>query len=259
MMNLPRHYASKSRRAFSHYFPVWAPNTPIALGDVGIIQDNCFTKVSNIDKFLKDFNIVQQKGNTIDRIMFCSDGFVNILTKITGQILPFGNTGLNEIDGGFIVEFGKKDAVLFKAENLQCKIVENYIELGSNILSLFREKKWSKDYYVVTAIQCATNTTLVTSNAKKAQITLKANTDIHNSEVKLADFNGELVAVARTGIGIEIISSNSLTPFVQLSKLDGSKKEAWDFKPKKFSDDDSETNINEGMCFRKVYPGELPV
>lgn len=208
-------YTDEMKKKFG-YLATWLPGTPFILGDIGILNDNVFTHVA----FLNDFNIqfdprIDENGDDVE---YSSQGSVSIATKMSGTIAPQGST-LGDIDAGFIVEFGNENSVFFKANDIKTNLIENTAKLGEQILSLYREGRWNKNWVIITELVSAKTATILISNSTNAKIELRANANIDAKKLDIADAKFDFGATFSKGMDTKIIAQSGLTPLFKVMGL----------------------------------------
>ena len=214
-MATSRKYTRELRKQFG-YFATWLPGTPIALGDIGVMKKNVFTKIAN----LEDFGISFVEEPDLDRsdIEHSSSGAVSVTTKASGNLSPAGSQ-VAEADAGIIVEFSKKNAILFKATGPLSPSIKDQITLGKQILELYRQGRWDKDWTVVTEVVTARSATIIISISAGGKIELKAKGDLGIAQLDIADAYLELGVNYSKDLSTTIIAKEGLTPLFKGSKI----------------------------------------
>lgn len=199
------------------YLATWLPGTPLALGDIGILKKNKFNRIGRLEDLEVDFTI--RTDETKEDIEHSTEGGHSITTKLAGALSPPGSS-LLQADAGIIIEFLKEKAIIFKATGATSPSIENQIELANNIIELFQQGKWNKDWVVITELVHAESTSVIIANSSQAKIELKVNAEgalplvlnIGNADLKLAP-------VISKDLLTEIIATEALTPLFKASKL----------------------------------------
>lgn len=110
MPNVHKSYSKELFQQFG-YFTTWLPNLKIALGDIGYLTDNQFTKVTTLSDLDIPFT-TDETHNTIT-LDYASAGGLSVQIKGAGE-LPLPNSALLETDAGCIIQFSKENALLLK-------------------------------------------------------------------------------------------------------------------------------------------------
>jgi hypothetical protein len=138
-----------------------------------------------------------------------------VTTKLSGTAGPQGSV-LTNLDAGIIVEFSKENSTLFKANNTTSPSIKDIIKLGEQVLKLYREGKWNKNWVIVTDLVEAENATVIISNNSNSKIELKANANIDAPTLDIADAEFKFSTQFSRGLETKIISAEGLTPLFKV-------------------------------------------
>jgi hypothetical protein len=214
-MRTSKKYTKELKRQFG-YLATWLPGTPLSLGDIGVLRNNEFTKISNLADLGITFEI--ELDSTKADIEHSSKGAVSISTKASGAIATQGSV-LGEIDAGVTVVFSKESAILFKANGTTSPSIKDQIKLGKEILKLYKEGKWDKDWAVVTEKVDAESATILISSSKNGKIELKAKGEIETKNIDIADAELDFELSYSKDLSTKIFAEESLTPLFKASKV----------------------------------------
>src|SRR5688572_12513976 len=208
-------YTDDLRKRFG-YYATWLPGTPLSLGDVGLVKDNVFTRVANIE----DFKIKFEKltDDSPDDLEYSSKGSVSVTAKLSGTVTPEGSS-LGKLDAGFIVEFQNENSILFKANQAKIGLIKNTNTLGDQVLRLYEEGKWNKHWVVITELVKSESATILISNSANGKIELKANASVDAPKLDIADAKFELGAIFSKGLETKIIAQTGLTPLFKVKGI----------------------------------------
>ncbi|RXK86373.1 DNA/RNA non-specific endonuclease [Filimonas effusa] len=211
-------YTGEMRKHFG-YHATWLPNTPLALGDVGIMKGDVFIKVSDLAargvSFQKGFPETNPKPADID---YSSKGAVSMTTKLAGKAAPVGSA-LTDVDAGVIIEFSKENAIIFQANGTLVHAIEDTLEVGAQIIELFKAGKWDKNWVVITELVSAESETLLIASGKNMKVELKANANISAASLNIADTQFGFTLQGSSSLQTKIVASQGLTPLFRLMKL----------------------------------------
>ncbi len=205
-------YTNEMKKKFG-YYATWNPGVPLKLGDIGTFNDNVFTRLSNLEERGIEFEIRQDTTKT--PLEHNSEGSVSVTTKLSGTVAPQGSV-LTNLDAGIIVEFSKENSTLFKANNTTSPSIADSIKLGEQILELYREGKWNKNWVIITELVEAENATVIISNNSNSKIELKANANIDAPTFDIADAEFKFSTQFSKGLETKIISAEGLTPLFKV-------------------------------------------
>jgi hypothetical protein len=212
MASAQEQYTDEMKDRFG-YYAAWNPGTPFALGDIGVLRDNLFTRLSNVSELGFTFDIREDPTKT--PLEHSSRGSVSVTTKLSGALAPQGSA-LTDADAGIIVEFSRENATLFKANNTTSPSILDAIKLGDQIIERYRQGRWNKKWVVITELVMAESATIIISNSANGKIELKANADVHVPSIDIADAALNFSTQFSRGLETKIISQEHLTPLFKL-------------------------------------------
>ena len=219
-MKTSKKYTKELYRQFG-YLATWLPGTPIALGDIGILRNNEFTKISTLESQGIKFDVVDDP--TESDIEHSSKGGVSLTTKASGTAAPVGSA-LGNMDAGITVEFSKENAILFKANGTTSPSIKNQIALGAEIIKRFQTGKWDKDWAVVTEVVNAKSGTILISSSRNGKIELKATAKVDTAMLDIADTKLGLEMKFSKDLSTKIIAQEGLTPLFKVSTVKSNQK-----------------------------------
>lgn len=208
MKSAQKQYTNEMKRKFG-YYATWNPGVPLQLGDVGIFKNNVFTKISDLESFQITFDI--REDQTEVDLEHSSQGSVSVTTKLSGTVAPHGSV-LADADAGIVVEFGKDNSTLFKANKTVSPTIKDTIQLGNIVLELFKQGKWNKNWAIITELVKAESATIIISNSSNSKIELKANANVDAPSFDIADANFEFSTLISKGLETMIIAAEGITP-----------------------------------------------
>lgn len=212
MASAQRQYTNEMKRKFG-YYATWNPGVPLKLGDIGTLNNNVFNRLSNLSEREIEFEIRPDETKT--PLEHNSEGSVSVTTKLSGTVAPQGSV-LTNLDAGIIVEFSKENSTLFKANNTTSPSIKDKINLGEQVLKLYKEGKWNKNWVIVTELVEAENATVIISNNSNSKIELKANANIDAPTFDIADAEFKFSTQFSKGLETKIISAEGLTPLFKV-------------------------------------------
>jgi len=197
------------------YFATWEPNRPLELGDVGVLYENEFTRLFNISKRFESIKFDIFKDDTPGDLEYSSEGSVTICTKVAGTIPQIGSV-LTEADAGITIEFNNEKAVVFKANETISPSIDDTVRLGEDIIQLYREGKWEKNWVVITELVKAGSASIFISNKKNGKVELKANANIQATNFDIANAEFSFSPAFSGGLETRIIAQKGLTPLFKV-------------------------------------------
>ncbi|GHV32419.1 hypothetical protein FACS1894177_08510 [Bacteroidia bacterium] len=201
---------------YGGYNATWAPGIPLQIGDIGVFdEDGAFDRKSNIAYFKIAFDICPDTTN--DQLNYSSKGSASITAKLSGQIAP--GSVLAVADVGAIVEFSKENSVVFKAKNVSYPSIADQIQLEKDVIALYNQKQWNKDWCIITELVVAESATIIISNSSNGKIELKANANLSLAKIDIADAAFDFSTQFAKNLNTTIIAQEGLTPLFKARKL----------------------------------------
>lgn len=255
MNSAQKQYTNEMRRKFG-YYATWNPGLPLKLGDYGLMKNNIFNRISNIEKLNIKFE-TREDNNNVD-LEHNSNGSVALTTKLSGAIPPIGSV-LEILDAGIIVEFLKKKSTLFKANKTKTPSIEDVTKLGDEIIKLYKAGKWNNRWVIITELIVAESATILISNTSSGKIELKANAKIDLPNIDIADATFNFSTLFSRGLVTNIIANEGLTPLFKIMGMKTNILNPQNFEPISASDKlDLITPESVGLINKNnIFFGEL--
>jgi hypothetical protein len=213
MKSAQKQYTDEVRKRFGGYYATWTPDVPLKLGDVGILENNIFKRMDNLNNLGLTFEIIEDQ--TKASLEYSSKNSVKLTNKIAGDAVPQGSM-LKISDTGIIVEFSREKAVLFKLNNVTSSYIDKLSALGDDILDRYNNNQWKKEWVVITELKKAESATIIISNSKDSKIELKANANIGITDLDIANTSFNFSVQNPNNADMKIIAQEGLTPLFQL-------------------------------------------
>lgn len=208
-MSTKQIYAQEIHGKLGGFLATWLPNMPVAVGDVGTVDDGVFTKIGT----LKDFGIAFEAAPPGPEVNldYASEGAVEITSGAAGDA-PIPGTVPANVSADIAVSFKRANAVLFQAAKCRTITTANLMQVSDRIIALSEAGEWPKNQVVVTdVVRCAALTVLI-SSSENAHITLRAKGDLGTAQLKLASLDVNFEVKSSSSIGVKIVSEHDLTP-----------------------------------------------
>ncbi|MBC8081924.1 MAG: hypothetical protein H7Z21_01825 [Hymenobacter sp.] len=203
-----KQYTKEMKNRFG-YYAAWDPGIPCALGDIGVLKNNVFTRLGSLTEQGIPFEALLD--TTPVDMDYESRGSVTTTLKASGAATPTGS-GLGQLDAGIIIEFSKANAVVFRAQSCLTHQLKDTIRLGAAVLEQFRAGRWDKNWVVITSLVEAKSATIVISKQAQGKIELKATANISAPKLDVADGSFAFAQSFVRGIDTKIIAQAGLTP-----------------------------------------------
>jgi len=217
-MSAQKQYIKEIKKEFrAGYNATWLPGVPLELGAIGVFdKDGTFHRKANLKDRKVNFTVLPD--HTGEELAYKSQGSASITTKLSGQV-PIQGSSLGENDAGVIVNFSKNKLILFKAKNVTYPSIADQIQLEEDIMKLYEQGKWKKEWCVITQLAIAESATIIISNSANNKIELKAKANIKATEIDIVDAAFDFSVLSENEKDIIIIAKSGLTPLFKAQKL----------------------------------------
>src|SRR5271169_792918 len=190
----------------------WMPNASVALGDVGVLEDGSFKRLTSLD--LLGIPVKVRPGASAVDFSFTSQSGVEIQTTLSGEL---ASTTPLAAAAGLSIQFSREGGFVFQAADCYIDEVEDKVSMGNAIVGLFRVDRWDSKWAVVDSLVRAGSATIVISNSSTAALELTANAPIEASS--LARMHAGLSVKSQSGDIVRFIAQPGLTPLFRLSRV----------------------------------------
>jgi hypothetical protein len=190
--------------------PTWLPNSPLQIGDVGILENDVFIKESTLKECGIFFEVQTSKNDsTMD---FSSGGGITLTTKLKGKVNPKA-LNLGEADAGFIIEFKHENGLFFKLNGYRTIYISNLGIVKKEVLNRFKVGQWDKDLVIISELIEAKSATIILSDKANSKIELKAQSNLNVVTMDIADASLNLRLESGQTFATTILGQEGITPF----------------------------------------------
>ncbi len=142
-------------------YAVWMPGSSVALGDYGVIKENCFERIGSIRQLAPGFT-PSEATSALDSFSFLSEGVAEARMKATGKLIKVNYS------------VSKNSAVVFYAKALSVISISNIVELATH---LSRSQKWDRSWQIVTSLTTARDFYVMIGGQAGTAFTVTADAD----------------------------------------------------------------------------------
>jgi hypothetical protein len=207
-MAAPDTYMTEMHQRFG-FLATWLPNTPIQIGDVGVLRRDRFEHITTLRRL--GVNFQSSTANKMLDLEYTSEGCVE--TEFSAGASRGNNSPKGE--ASVRLRFLRENAVLFVASSCAPVQLDNIREIGKQILDLYQEGTWEHNWAVVTQILDAEASTILISEQVSAELTLAAEQSLNGTLKSLADTKAGLHVRSGRGVGLRIVAAGGLRPLFQ--------------------------------------------
>lgn len=210
------------------YFSTWHPTKQIRLGDIGVLDGFQFKRKANLADLGIPFEVLF--GENAGKLDFYSDKEHTLKTVVGGSADEVTN-GIGEGEVGLELTFSADKAIALQVDGTRTLSIRNQLSLAKEIEKRFSEPQqedpWEKNWVVVTELIEGEQGTVIVTEDRGAQITLKAKAKVNPTNLNLASASAKFDTVFERSIGTKAIGESGITP---LFKLSGIHKTWWSNK-----------------------------
>jgi hypothetical protein len=209
-------YVSGIKKKFANYFAAWLPGEKLRLGDVGVIENNLFTRITSLENI--GINFTERADNASTPIDYISESGVSIFFKTAGEVNP-SLPNIPEAKAGIGVEFSQKGAFIFQAAESYQPSIENIFQLEQDIISAYENGRWRSEWVVITRLVQTPIASIIVSNSSQSKVEFSVEGDIPLSSFDLGNASLNFGLKSQTGDVIKFIGGENLTPLFQLARI----------------------------------------
>jgi hypothetical protein len=124
----------------------WFPDTPVKMGDYGILNDRQFVPIGNIGDAAIGIAFKVRSSTDKSQINFSSSDSTKVTLTAAGSVNASG--GVN-VKASLEIDFSSEEAVYFNAAECVYNMVDDKVTLGNSIMALFNNGAWNRDWAIV--------------------------------------------------------------------------------------------------------------
>ncbi|PRY07273.1 hypothetical protein CLV24_12411 [Pontibacter ummariensis] len=213
-------YLRELRREFG-YLPAWEPTKKIVLGTVGVFKKNAFTKLMELKDLGIGFEIEtdHEPGN----LEYTSPNGFSITTKAAGAPRIPGSS-IPEDKAGVIFDFNRENSIIFKVNEANTPVIKDLNHIQHEVIRLYKEGRWDKDWVLVTEAVYANRCTLLISNHRNGKAELVATSDFNVADIDLASEVFQNNQHAFRGLSVNLVAQQNISPLFKLMQLKSNKR-----------------------------------
>jgi len=190
------------------YFATWLPNASVSLGDVGVLEERVFTRVTSLQAL--EIPFAETDASPAADYEMQSD---------SGATIELGvHAGPDGARGKASVQFSEKGGFVFQARSGSEKNIQDTNTLGAEILAAFGRGEWKKEWVVVDSVVSVENMTVLVSQSETAGIEFALDGPLPPS-LPLASPGANLSIVSMSGAFVRVVGATAATPMYRVSRL----------------------------------------
>lgn len=202
------------------YYTTWLPGKPVELGDVGKIINGSFERLSNLKNLGIKFEIVKDK--TKSDFEYKSKDSVEENVTLDGKKIKLPISCIDIVNAKIAIEFDftREGAVVLVSEGELINRIDDIIKLEKDIKALDVNKKWDKDYVVITEVVISDKVLILVSNSELSSSKFEIGADITIPKItKIADFGLNMESVSHNEMGCNYLTKEKSVALFKMYKL----------------------------------------
>jgi hypothetical protein len=203
------HYL-RGMRLKTGMFATWLPNESIAVGDIGIVTDDYFQRISSLAQQGVDFTLRQ--GARAEDFSQLDSASVNVQLKASATADPTMAVPVGK--AGVAFEFNGKRAFAFRASGCTTDSIDDIAIVETQIVCKFKVGEWDKAWHVVTTAVRAERTTILVAHNSGTKLELSTDNELTAWTDLNAGVKSEVVR--ETGAVTSFIGQEAMTPLFRL-------------------------------------------
>jgi hypothetical protein len=231
------------------YLAAWLPGVPLRVGDVGVVRDGLFQRVSSLESLGFAFAVRQDHADA--RLDYASRGAVSVSFKAAGAIPPVGSV-LARASAGVVIRMNRENAVLFQVLGASFPSMEDQVALEHEVRRRHAAGEWITEHLVVTEVVQARAATILIASSSDARIELSARGSLDTGGVSIADLDAGFKIAHLRGMHTRIVASDGLTPLFRAKRLRSRL-----FAGPVFRGGEPEPSEPDGLEFAALAPDDL--
>lgn len=205
MTAIHERYVREMHRRFGQ-FACWPPNTPLRLGDVGLLRRDRFDKVTTLAEV--GINSLPDEVGVPVLLEYCSAGQVQLSVDGDAEVIPVVSPAACKVS----ISFEKEGATFFQAAQAVRESIKDLPKLERALQPLLARKIWRPEWVVVTSVQRTGPAVILVSNQRNAKVEFSVSADAFAPAVPLAEAAARITFSSMNGVAVQVIAPDGTTP-----------------------------------------------
>jgi len=198
------------------YLATWLPGVPLRVGDIGVVRNGYFQRVSSLESLGIPFAV--RRSHASAQLDYASRGAVSVAFKAAGAIPPDGSV-LPEASAGVVIRMNRENSVLFQVLGASFPSIEDQLSLEREIRLRHAAGRWDTDRFVVTEVLQARAATILIASSSDARVELSARGSLSPANLSVAELDAGFEIAHVRGMHTRIVASEGLTPLFRAKRL----------------------------------------
>ena len=219
MATIAELYVRGVRKKFNNYYAAWPPTERFALGDVGILKRDLFTRVTQLKALGISFQTRSKpEPSPID---FVSESGVSIAFKAAGETRP-DLPSIPTAEAGVGIEFGQEGAFLIKAPESFVSWIEDIATLQKQVRQAYLNGSWYPKWAAIVRLVTAPHATIMLSQSSQSKIELAAEGQVASGTVDLGEAHINFTVKSQRGDIFQTTGAKNVSLLFQLVRIESS-------------------------------------
>ena len=214
MAGIHSRYVREMHQRFGQ-FACWPPNTPLALGDVGVLRRDRFDKATT----LADLGIRSLPDETGVPTLLEYSSADQVRLAVDGEARAAA--ALPPVEAKVSISFAREGATFFQAVGAVKQSIINLPKLERNLRPLLARKVWRPDWAVVTSVQRTGPTIILVSDRRNAKVEFSVTADALGPSIPLAAAAAGIEFGSMHGVAVRVVSAEGTTPLFGAAQFRG--------------------------------------
>ncbi|HZF49894.1 MAG TPA: AAA family ATPase, partial [Polyangiaceae bacterium] len=185
----------------------WPPNDLRAVGDVGILSDGAFVRMTTLRKLGIAFDVRVTEAPAGLAHASSEDVSISVVSPKIGPAAA-------------VVELGSSGAFLFQSKGAERVAIDDPAKLSRDVMARLKAGAvWDPEWVVVTDVVTAKSATLLLSNESSSRLEIGVRPGIWPDPAALADVDAGLHVVSQRGEATVMLAEQSLAPLYRTFRI----------------------------------------
>lgn len=198
-------YAREMHDRFGQ-FASWPPNTPLQLGDVGVLRRDRFDKTTT----LTDLGVRFTPDRTGEPVLLEYSSANQVRLSVDGDVQAAAT--IAPVASKISISFGREGATFFQAVEAVRDSVADVRQLEKDLRPLMARRIWRPEWAVVTSVQRTGPAIILVSGRRDASLELTVGADALGPAIPLAAAAARIGFGATNDVAIRVVAPHGATP-----------------------------------------------
>lgn len=212
MVDIHERY-TKQLYARWRYFASWLPNSPVSLGDVGVVEGRRFRRLTSLD----ELGVPMTPGRPGERAnyQYSSAGQVSVAVGGSGS----AELGTDGPSATVSIHFKRAGATFFQAADGVEQSLTDLPGLEAQLRRRHEAGTWRREYVVVSTVVRTGPAAIFVSEERDGGVEFRVSGGLEVGPLSVAHAASALTVVRKARVAVAVVAPDGLTPLFQLGGL----------------------------------------